>query len=165
MPPKKERPRNAASVAKGLPIHLSYKVSVMYQQQISPSTQSDTPRRRKRDFYERERRLRKFTADLPFAVHDEKHGWGLVVRPPHGGRFHDLSMYSGWHMVWYAHGLECRTIIPDEGTTEFFTWEAVGKYVSKEQEWHLSRRQAYVCQKSWRYDWRPAWRLIYKMWG
>lgn len=138
----------------------------MYQQQVSTATQSDSSRsRRPRDFYERELRLRKFTADLPFAVHDRKHGWGVVVRPPHGGRYHDLSMHSGWHMVWYAQGLECRTIIPDEGTTEFFTWEAVGKYVRKERERHLSRRQYYASPESWLHDWRPAWRLIYKMWG
>jgi hypothetical protein len=134
----------------------------MYQQQVVSSTQS---RRPKRNPYEREWCLRKFTADLPFAVHDEKHGWGVVVRPPHGGRYHDLSMYSGWHMVWYAHGLECRTIIPDEGTTKFFTWGAVGKYVRKERERHLSRRQYYASRKSWLHDWRPAWRLIYRMWG
>lgn len=109
--------------------------------------------------------MRKFTADLPFAVHDEKHGWGVVVRPPHGGRFHDLSMYSGWYMVWYARGLECRTIIPDKGTTEFFSWEAAREYVRDERAYHLSRRQYYARHKDWLYDWKPAWRLIYQMWG
>jgi hypothetical protein len=110
-------------------------------------------------------RLERLAADLPFAIYSEQHGWGFVVRPPHGGEDHCLSMHSSWYMVWYAHGLECRTIIPDEDATLFFTWDAVRKYVREEREWHLSRRQAYACPESWRYDWKPDWRLIYKMWG
>ncbi len=110
-------------------------------------------------------RLARLSADLPFAIYSEQHGWGVVVRPPHGGEDHCLHMHSGWSMVWYARGLECRTIIPDEGTTRFFTWEAVGKYVREERERHLSRFQDYVSPESWCHDWRPAWRLVYRMWG
>jgi hypothetical protein len=110
-------------------------------------------------------RDRQFTADLPFGICSDYHGWGVVVRPPHGGSEHCIHMHSGWYMVWYARGLECRTITPGKDTTRFFTWDAIEKYVRKARERHLSRRQDYVCQKYWRYDWRPTWRLIYRMWG
>lgn len=142
----------------------------MYQQQVSTATQSDSshsrklPRRGKHDFSGPDRQLRYLAGDLPFAVFSEEHGWGVVVQTPSRLPWW-FTMHRAWYMVWYAHGLECRTIIPGEGSTRFFTWEAVREYIREKQESHLRRRQYYTSRKAWLHDWRPAWRLVYRMWG
>lgn len=145
----------------------------MYPESAPSATQSDRPRRCKLPRCckcgslaqrARERQLHRHAAELPFAIHSEEHGWGVVVRTPSGLPWWD-TIHRAWYMVWYAKGLECRTIVPDEGGTWLFTWEHAREYVREEQEYHLRRRQYYTSDKSWRHDWKPAWRLIYQMWG
>lgn len=95
--------------------------------------------------------LQQSAANLPFAVHDKQHGWGIVARPVK--RRH--SGTPDWYFVLYARGIECRTLIPGEGFNRFFSWDRIGDDVRD----HLAFRAGLSPRrKTW-------WGVVRRAWG
>lgn len=138
----------------------------MYPECARSATSSNNPSpshkrpRAPQDFYERERRarnrhLRRLAADLPFAIHDAKHGWGVILKPEkRRGRWWSEPH---WYLVNYATGVECRLHKGEGGGDQFFTWEKIIKdFASREKE-RAELPAGYVTP-------RTLWWHIFKMW-
>jgi hypothetical protein len=111
------------------------------------------------DFQERVRRkrnrhLRRLAAELPYAIHDERHGLGFILKPvkPRGCR----ASEPNWYLVNYGNGVECRVLEGEAGRAGSFSWENIGKYIAD----HERVRAA----APWSLRPRTLWRHIFKMW-